>query len=371
MELNQVEKKSFQLASFTLECGQSIPITLGYETYGTLNDEKSNVILIAHYFSASSHAAGKYSPQDAAPGYWDGLIGPGKAIDTRRFFVIAIDNLCNVQWKNPKVITTGPRSVNPATGKRWGSRFPQFTFKDMVRIQHEFLTTQLGIEKLYAVAGASAGGFAAIEWAILYPTMLERAIGVITNPQNPVQTSFNVCQHAMRAIALDPKWQNGDYEDDREPEEGKRLAVQMMNASAFSAELYEQAYPRDSADGSPYASIDHPLGFETTLGNAVAASCAVIDASHWYYTCRATMLHDAARGHGSLKNALEKIQAKVLLVSCRQDQLQPTVYNRQMAQTLSDMQKEVTLVEIESQKGHMAGILDTHLFADDVRHFLK
>lgn len=371
MDMNHVEKKSFHLESFTLECGETIPVTLGYETYGTLNGDRSNAIFVAHYFSASSHAAGKYSPEDAASGYWDGLIGPGKAIDTDRFFVISIDNLCNVQAKNPKVITTGPRSMNPATGKIWGSSFPQFTFRDMMEIEREFLTTVLGIQKLYAVAGASAGGFVAMEWAVRHPEMVERMFGAITNPQNPVQTSFNVCQHAMRAIALDEKWQGGDYSEDKPPVEGLSLSVQMMNAAAFTAELYEQTYPRDSQDNAPYDSIKNPLSFEVALGNAITANSAFLDASHWYYTSRATMLHDVARGFASLEEALSKIQAKVLLVSNLRDQLQPTVYNRRMVRILNEMGKDARIVEIDSSKGHMAGVLETDLFAEDVREFMK
>lgn len=371
MDMNHVKKQQFTIESYTLESGKSIPVTLGYETYGELNEDQSNVILVAHFFSGSSHAAGKYTPEDPVPGYWDELIGPGKAVDTNKFFVISTDNLANVQVKNPYVITTGPRSIHPETGKRWGLDFPVFTYRDMAGIQHEFLTKQLGINKLYAVMGASAGGFISLHWAVNYPDMVDRMIGVITNPQNPVLTSFNVTQHGMRAIALDPNWQDGRYEDGKEPKEGLHLAVQMMNVGAFTPEGYEAAFPRDSKEEEPYQDINVKTSYELQLAKAIEAGSAYIDASHWYYTCRATMLHDIAHGHGSLEEALNKMTAKVLMVSCTRDLLQPTIYNRQMIDIMKKQGKQAELFEFESLKGHMGGILDTHLFRHKIAEFLK
>ncbi|WP_054951671.1 alpha/beta fold hydrolase [Numidum massiliense] len=368
--MNHVQKQQFTLDRYTLENGATIPVTLGYETYGELNEDKSNVILVAHYFSASSHAAGKYSPGDAEPGYWDGLIGPGKAVDTNKYFVISTDNLANVQVKNSTVITTGPRTVNSETGNRWGMDFPTYTFRDMAGIQRQFLTQQLGINKLYAVMGASAGGFISLEWAVNYPEMVERVIGVITNPQNPVITSFNVLQHAMRAIALDPNWHDGNYEDGQEPTEGLYLAIQMMNAGAFTPELYEELYKRDSEEQRPYSDHRVKTSYEQQLYDAIKVGAAAIDASHWYYTCRATMMHDIAHGHGSLEAALAKIKAKVLMVSCTRDLLQPTIYNRRMIEIMQKRGQQAELYEFESIKGHMAGVLDTHLFSDRVAQFL-
>jgi homoserine O-acetyltransferase/O-succinyltransferase len=371
MDMNHVKKQQFTIENYTLENGKNLPVTLGYETYGELNENKSNVVLVAHYFSGSSHAAGKYTPEDLTSGYWDALIGPGKAVDTNRFFVISTDNLANVQVKNPYVITTGPRSINPKTGKVWGLDFPAFTYRDMAGIQHEFLTKQLGINKLYAVMGASAGGFISLQWAVNYPEMVERMIGVITNPQNPIMTSISVLQHGMRAIAMDPNWKDGFYEDGEEPGEGLHLAVQMMNASAFTPEFYEVAYKRDSKEQEPYQDIKVPTTYEHQLAKAVVAGSALVDASHWYYTCRATMMHDIAHGHDSMEVALNIISAKVLMISCTRDLLQPTVYNRQMIEIMTRQGKLAELVEFDSLNGHMAGILDTHLFCEYVAEFLN
>lgn len=370
MDMNYVKKQQFTIENYTLENGKSIPVTLGYETYGELNEDKSNVILVPHYFSGTSHAAGKYTPEDPNPGYWNDLIGPGKTVDTNKFFVISTDNLANVQVKNPNVITTGPRSINPKTGKIWGLDFPAFTYRDMAGIQHEFLTKQLGINKLYAVMGASAGGFISLHWAVNYPEKVERMIGVITNPQNPILTSLNVTQQGMRAIALDPNWKEGFYQDGKEPTEGLRLAVQMMNTGAFTPEFYETTYPRDSKEQGPYQDYKVPTSYEKQVAKAIESGSAFVDASHWYYTCRATMMHDIAHGQESMETALEKITAKVLMVSCTSDLLQPTVYNREMIEILKTQEKQAELYEFDSLKGHLAGVLETHLFREKIAEFL-
>lgn len=369
MTLSNVEKKSFSL-TYTLECGEELPLTLGYESYGELNADKSNVILISHYFSASSHAAGRYKGEDESvpAGYWDALIGPNKAIDTNKFFVISIDNLANVQAHNPKVITTGPRSINPKTGKRYGKDFPLFTFKDMAGIQKKFLNEELGIQKLYAVAGASAGGMISFSWIVDYPSFVERFIGVITNAQNPVNTSFRVLSHAMRAIEMDENWNNGNYEDDKAPNQGFELAIEMMNAGAFSPEFYERTYKRKSEAVSK--DINQKESYEKELYAAVQANIKNLDASHWYYTCKATMLHDIARHFSSLEEALGQIKAKMLLISCLQDSLQPTLYNEKIEEILLSKKHPIKVVKIDSDFGHMAGVLQSHLFAEDIAKFL-
>ena len=173
-ELPLVKKQRFELASFTTQNGAELKqVQVGWEAYGQLNADKSNVILITHYFSGTSHAAGRYQAKDAAPGYWDAIIGPGKAIDTNRFYVISVDTLANANVKDPHVITTGPASINPATGKRYGLSFPVVTITDFVEVQKALLDS-LGIHKLHAVVGASMGSFQAIEWAQRYPERVQR-----------------------------------------------------------------------------------------------------------------------------------------------------------------------------------------------------
>jgi homoserine O-acetyltransferase len=365
-----VQKKNFYLPNYRLECGETIPVQAGYETYGKLNGEKDNVILVCHYFSASSHAAGRYNQDDSSAGWWDGLIGPGKAVDTNEYFVICMDNLCNVQWKNPMVITTGPASINPNTGIPYGMSFPLFTFRDMVGIQKELLK-MFGIQKLHAVMGPSAGGMIALHFAVCEPEMTERCIGVITNAQNPIITSFNVLQHAIRAIQLDPNWKNGNYYGEIEPIEGLHLASQMMLTGAFGPDWYEQQFPRNSKEKEPYLSISAKTSYEQSVYQKVLRNIAYCDANHWLYTCRATMLQDIAHGFSSLEEALERIEAKVLLVSCYQDLLQPAHYSERTVQSLQQLGKTADFYGFQSPNGHMAGVLDTHLFEKQIQRWLE
>nr|WP_247739204.1 homoserine O-acetyltransferase [Bacillus sp. 165] len=364
-----VRKQDFFLESYTLECGVSIPVKVGYETYGTLNKEKSNVILVCHHFSATSHAAGKYTDSDMNPGWWDALIGPGKAVDTNRYFVICMDNLCNVQVKNSMVVTTGPISINPKTGKQYGMSFPPFTFHDMAGIQHACIQL-LGIHHLTAVIGPSAGGMIALHWAVQYPDKLDACIGVITNAQNPVMTSFNVLQHGIRAIQLDPYWKNGQYYGEQEPVEGLHLASQMMFTNAFHCDWYESEFPRNSQDRRPYLHVSNQTSFEKNMYNTVMDNIVYYDANHWIYTCRATMMHDIAHGHSSLEEALQKIQANVLLISCNQDILQPPQYSEQTIRILQKQGKKAEFFAFDSLNGHMAGIVDVPLFENKVRDWL-
>lgn len=365
-----VKKNIFEIEALALECGQTIPVKMGYETYGTLNENKDNAILVAHYFSATSHAAGKYNEDDVACGWWDGLIGPGKAVDTDKYFVICTDNICNVQVKNPNVVTTGPATINPDTNKEYGMTFPSVTFKDVAASQ-KVLVESFGIEKLQAVMGPSAGGMISFHWAVSFPQMVERCIGVITNVQNPIITSFNVLQQAMRAIKLDPNFNNGDYYSKEEPVEGLRLAGQMMYVGAFTPEFMEQTFPRDSKEDGPFESVENMSSYEQALYNNSIASTSLVDANSWLYTCKTTMNQDIARGFESLDDALKNISAKVLMIPCKQDLLQPWQFNEITVNRINELGGCAELYPIESIKGHMGGVLDTHLFDEKVREFLN
>ncbi|AWC34264.1 MULTISPECIES: alpha/beta fold hydrolase [Bacillus cereus group] len=364
-----VKKECFSLKQFTFANKKKIPIQMGYETYGKLNKEKSNAILVCHYFSATSHAAGKYTENDLLPGWWDGLIGPGKAIDTDQYFVICTDNLCNVQVKNPYVITTGPKSMNPETGLEYGMDFPVFTFLDVARIQYE-LIKEIGINRLHAVIGPSAGGMIAQQWAVHYPHMVERMIGVITNPQNPVVTSVNVLRNAIDAIQLDPKWQDGTYGEEQ-PIKGLHVASKMMFINAFDAKYYEKEFPRNSTETKPYENFGSPTSFEKEIDRLTLQNIQFVDANSWMYTAKATLLHDIAYGFSSMDEALSQIEANVLMIPCKQDVLQPAHYNYKMVDSLKKQGKFAEVYEIESTNGHMAGVMDIHLFEKKLYEFLN
>ena len=174
------EKKVFEMPSYTTFGGKTIKnVKFGYETYGKLNAAGDNAIFIAHFYSGNSHAAGKYKAADVAPGYWDSIIGAGKPIDTDKFFVISADTLSNLNTKDPMVTTTGPSSINADTGKPYGMSFPVIAMRDSVAV-HKALVDSLGVKKLYAVAGASGGSVQAVEWTVLYPDFVDRAIPVIS-----------------------------------------------------------------------------------------------------------------------------------------------------------------------------------------------
>src|SRR3954453_658547 len=174
-----VEKEIFELPSYTTLHGATIrDVRIGWESYGALNGLRDNAVLVTHYFSGTSHAAGRYKPDDPLPGYWDAIIGPGKAIDTDKYFVLSSDTLVNMNVKDPNVVTTGPASIDPRTGKPYGMRFPIVTIRDFVNVQKALLDS-LGIRRLHAVMGASMGCLQAMEWASAYPDMMQRVIAVI------------------------------------------------------------------------------------------------------------------------------------------------------------------------------------------------
>ncbi|MFT9847195.1 alpha/beta fold hydrolase [Aneurinibacillus sp. REN35] len=368
--MDHVVKQTFSLDGYDMECGKTIPVTIGFETYGELNAARSNAILVCHFFSATSHAAGKYTPDDAEPGWWDGLIGPGKAIDTNQYFVLCADTLCNIQCKQPHVITTGPRSINPQTGERYGMSFPSFTYRDMAGIQHELIRS-LGIEKLVAVVGPSAGGMQALNWAVHYPEMMDACIAVISGAQTPVLTSLAYLQAAIDAITLDSNWAEGAYEEEKEPQEGLHLALSLMNIAAYQYEWYDTSFPRDAAKDRVHSSPMQMPPFTHTFKKVVAERMSPYDASHYVYTARAAMMHDIARGFSSLDEALGRIQARVLMIPCTSDLLFPPQYSQETVDRINRLGGRASYYEFESPRGHMAGVFDTHLFAEPLAAFLQ
>ncbi len=203
---------------------------------GELNDAKDNVILITHYFSGSSHAAGKYAEDDAAPGYWDAIIGPGKAIDTNRFFVVSVDSLANLNAYDENVITTGPATINPDTGKPYGLDFPVVTIRDFVNVQKAVLES-LGIEKLHAVVGPSMGSMQALDWAAAYPDWVPRMVSVIGAGQSDAWTTAALEQWAM-PIRLDKNWNDGNYTRDAAPNDGLAASLALITQQALHPEYF-------------------------------------------------------------------------------------------------------------------------------------
>ena len=221
-----VEKKTFALPNYTTVGGETIEsVKVGWESAGTLNADKSNAILITHFFSGTSHAFGKYSAEDKTAGYWDAIIGPGKAIDTNKYFVLSSDTLVNLNVNMPNVVTTGPASVNPDTGKPYGMSFPVVGIKDFVRVE-KALIDSLGITRLKAVVGASMGGLQAYEWAQSFPDSVERIVPVVAYA-TPEAYLIAWLDTWTQPIRLDPKWNNGDYYGRAPPLDGLKAALKL------------------------------------------------------------------------------------------------------------------------------------------------
>src|SRR5215467_5956209 len=243
------QKKAFELPSYTTIAGETIKsIRIGWEAAGTLNADKSNAILITLYFSGTSHAFGKYAPSDATAGYWDAIIGPGKAIDTRKYFVFSSDTLVNLNVNAPNVVTTGPASINPDTGKPYGMSFPVVSFKDFVNVQ-KALVDSLGIRRLRAVVGASGGGFQVYEWAASYPDMVDRIVPVISTPRADAYL-IGWLDAWAQPIRLDPKWNGGDYYDKEPPLDGLKAALKLITLQAQQWEWAAKTFGTAPADAS-------------------------------------------------------------------------------------------------------------------------
>ena len=365
-----VEKKAFTMPAYTTVGGQTIKnVRVGYETYGTLNAAKDNVILICHFFSGNSHAAGKYQAADAAPGYWDAIIGAGRPIDTDRFFVISSDTLVNLNVKDPHTITTGPASTNPDTGKPYGMSFPIVTMRDFVNVQKALLDS-LGIKKLHAVTGASMGALQTFEWAAAYPDMVERAIPVIGAAELPAY-AIGWANIWAAPIRLDPKWNKGDYYGREEPVEGLTQALKIVTLHARHYGWATKAFERKVAapDQDPAKSWEHKFAIEDTLDKVARARAKVSDANSFLYLVKANQLFVA--GHkGSLEEGLKDVKARVLLIPAQSDLLLFPDYSKQAMQILKQQGTSVEYVEIEGDGGHLDGVLAIAKAGEAIRRLL-
>jgi len=352
-----VEKKTFSMASYTTRGGKTIKdVKVGWESYGKLNDARDNVILVTHFFSGNSHAAGKYAAGDAAPGYWDGIIGAGKPIDTDRFFVISSDTLVNLSTKDPRTITTGPASIDPDTGKPYGMRFPVVTMRDFVEVQKALLES-LGIRKLHAVVGASMGALQAFEWAAAHPDMVERIVPVIGGAE---ADAFLIGWLDIWAapIRLDPAWKGGDYYGGPEPVAGLAQALKVVTLHARAAGWADRTFGRKWADPArdPAAAMDNRFAIEDTLDKAATARAKTSDANHFLYLVKANQLFSA--GHaGSLADGLKAVKARTLLIPAASDLVLPPRMAEQAAAILKGNGVPVETVTIEGDGGHLDGVL--------------
>ncbi|WP_020175282.1 E22 family MetX-like putative esterase [Methyloferula stellata] len=343
-----VQKKTFELPSFQTQSGRLIKnLCVGWESYGTLNADKSNAILIAHYFSGTSHAAGKYAEEDALPGYWDDLIGPGKAIDTDRYFVFSSDTLVNLNARDKNVVTTGPASLDPDTGKPYGLSFPLVSIRDFVGVQKE-LVDHLGIKKLHAVMGPSMGGLQTLCWASSFPDMMERIVPVIC--AGVIDAWLTAWLGLWAApIYADPAWKNGAYAPDAQPVKGLTLALRLVTLQAnhwlWADAQFGRAFAVEGAD--PGADLANRFKVEAAIADLAAARAAVSDANHLLYLVKANQTFSAD---------LAAIKARTLLLYTPTDQVFRQEHVLATAAAIVQGHAIVETAEILGPYGHLNGL---------------
>jgi homoserine O-acetyltransferase/O-succinyltransferase len=370
----------------TLDCGRELtPIRIAYETYGTLSAERDNVILVCHALSGDAHAAGfaaksaEESTRDGfraderdggggrGLGWWDGMIGPGKAFDTNRFFVLSSNLLGGCRG------TTGPSSTNPATGRPYGSDFPVITVADMVRAERALLN-ELGITRLAAVAGGSLGGMQALEWAVQYGEQVGAIIAIAsTHALHPQGVAWNAI--ARSAITADPDWQGGHYYGTgRAPTAGMGVARMLGHVTYLSADSLKDKFGRrlQFADDIRYHLTEPEFEVESYLRHQAATFVKRFDANTYLYTSRALSYFDLARQHGGgrLAHALRNVSARALLISFSSDWLYPPAGSAELADALRTAGKEVESHVIDAPYGHDCFLLEEARQTPMIQQFL-
>jgi homoserine O-acetyltransferase len=369
-----------------LDCGQDLsPVRVAYETYGTLSPQRDNVILVCHALSGDAHAAGfaKTPPAESTRdgfaatdrdgsagkglGWWDGMIGPGKAFDTDRFFVVSTNLLGGCRG------TTGPSSVNPATGRPYGPDFPVITVADMVRTERVFLRA-LGIERLAAVAGGSLGGMQAFEWSILFPAQVDAIVAIAsTHALQPQGVAWNAI--ARESIMRDPAWQGGRYYGTGQaPDAGMGVARMVGHITYLSAQALDDKFGRrlQFADDVRYTITEPEFQVESYLRHQADSFVKRFDANTYLYMSRALTYFDLARQHGgSLARALEGVAARTLLISFSSDWLYPPSASQDIAAALRGLGKPVESHVIEAPYGHDCFLLEEARQTPIIRTFLE
>jgi homoserine O-acetyltransferase len=335
--------------SLELDCGVTLaPVTCAYETYGTLNAEKSNAILIEHAFSGDAHAAGE-------GGWWANMIGPGKGFDTDKYFVICSNVLGGCRG------TTGPSSINPATGCPWGMSFPSITISDMVRLQKK-LIDHLGIERLLAVAGGSMGGMQALEWAVTYPDQVLAALPIATTTRHSAQQiAFN--EVGRQAIMADPDWNEGNYYAGRRPARGLSVARMVGHITYMSDESMRQKFGRRVREGQNKFEVESYLHYR---GSQFVER---FDANSYIYITRAMDMYDLTQ-RGSLPTLFEKIRTRFLVISFTSDWLYPSYQSLEIVSALRSRNCDVAYCNLTSNYGHDAFLVEVQEQAELIRGFL-
>jgi homoserine O-acetyltransferase len=355
-----------QTEPLKLESGQLVaPLTVAYQTYGTLNSDKSNAILICHALTGDQHVANRH-PVTGKPGWWETLVGPGKPVDTDRFFVICPNILGGCMG------STGPASPNPGTGKPYGLEFPVITIGDMVRAQVR-LVDHLGIGELFSVIGGSMGGMQVLDWAARHKERVYSAIPIAAAAHH---TSQNIAFHEVgrQAVMADPDWCGGDYHFfGKSPRNGLAVARMAAHITYLSEDALHQKFGRALQNRTARTfSFDADFQVESYLRHQGSSFVDRFDANSYLYITRAMDYFDLAADYGSvLANAFRGTKSRFLVVSFTSDWLYPTRGSKEIVQALNAVAANVSFVEIESNKGHDAFLLEEPEFFATMRGFLN
>ncbi|MBO8164500.1 MAG: homoserine O-acetyltransferase [Brevibacillus sp.] len=344
--------KKLAIGDVVLESGEVLKqVEVGYQTYGTYDREKGNAVLVCHALTGDVYAAGDAS----RAGWWEGLIGPGMPIDTNQYYVICSNVLGGCYG------TTGPASINPATGRPYGSAFPMVTIRDMVRTQYLFLK-QLGIDRLYAVIGGSMGGMQVYEWAISYPDYMKLAVPIATCTRfSAIAIAYN--DVGRQAIMNDPAWQGGDYYPGPGPTRGLSVARMLGMITYRTAELFEERFGR-SLQGEPDGHLfDTPFQIESYLRYQGEKLVERFDANSYLSLLKAMDTHDVGRNRGGIEQALSRIKTQVVGIGISNDLLYPLEHQREMVDIMRSHGVRAEFYTIDSKYGHDGFLVEFHKMA--------
>lgn len=337
-------------------------VTIRYETYGTLSGNGDNAILVEHALTGDAHLAGYHTPEDKKPGWWEAMVGPGKAFDTNRYFIVCSNIIGGCSG------STGPRSINPDTGRRYNMDFPVITIADMVRAQKR-LTDHLGIRKWLCVAGGSMGGMLALQWAISYPDSVNSIIAIATTSRvSPQSIAFNWV--GREAIMGDPTWMNGNYE--QQPMRGLAIARMLAHITYLSDESMRKKFGRHLQDSTDYSfEFDKDFQVESYLEYQGTRFVERFDADSYLYITRALDYFDISdTAHGDLSQTFANIHMPFMVISFSSDWLFPAYQSQELVKALLKCGIDTTYCNIESSYGHDAFLLETETLGSLITSFL-
>ncbi|MGE0267156.1 MAG: homoserine O-acetyltransferase [Candidatus Omnitrophota bacterium] len=347
-----------------LKSGEKLgPITVAYETYGSLNDRKSNAILVFHSLTSDAHAAG-FHPGDDKPGWWDTMIGPGKAFDTDKYYVICANVIGGCKG------STGPASTNPKTGRPYGLSFPVVTVEDMCAVQKK-LIDHLGIKRLMSIAGGSMGGLLALKWSIMYPDAVDSCIAIATNTRHTAQ-QIALHEVARRAIMSDPDWDGGDYYGKSIPARGMAVARMIGHITYMSEKSMDEKFGRKLMKKERLG-YDFSTDFEVEsyLNYRGESFVQRFDANSYLYLSKALDYFDITEEKGDVTSAFKPAKCPFLVISFSSDWLYPPYQSKEMVKALKANDLDVSAILIESSYGHDAFLVEVENQSKLVSHFLQ